>query len=108
MKIFCSASATSINAKHFNTKSSSQETIFKSIRILSRYFIVPKSLGTSSSYSTCVSLVFPFKLWEKFRFGLGNYASLLFALSVFLGSLTSALSGGIMFGFHDLIRYFLT
>ncbi|CAF0848586.1 unnamed protein product [Brachionus calyciflorus] len=62
--------------------------------------IISKSLGTSSSYSTCVSLVFPFKLLEKFpylkkfRFGLGNYASLLFALSLFLGSLTSALSGG--------------
>ena len=63
--------------------------------------ILTKSLGSSSSFSTCVSLVFPFKLLDKFpylkrfRFGLVNYASLLFVLSVFGGSMCSAFLGGV-------------
>ena len=63
--------------------------------------LLSKSLGSSSSFSTAVSLIFPFKILEKFpylkkfRFGFNNYLILLFVLSVFGGSMSSAFLGGV-------------
>ncbi|CAF0813990.1 unnamed protein product [Brachionus calyciflorus] len=63
--------------------------------------ILSKSLGSSSSFSTVVSFVFPSKILEKFpylkkfRFGLQNYISIIFVLSVFVGSMVSAFLGDV-------------